>query len=306
MTTPDTAAERTTPEDITAAVVASFDAAPDARLRELMQALVRHVHAFAAEVRLTEEEWRAAIATLTATGHITDEQRQEFILWSDALGVSMLVDALANLRPPGATESTVLGPFYVPGSPLREYGESIAAEPAGTPTWVHGHVRDLDGAPIAGAELDVWQNGDDRLYAVQKPEGPAEHLRGRFRTRDDGSYAFLAVRPVPYPIPDDGPVGRMLAATGRHPWRPAHIHMIVRADGYETVTTHVFDAASEYLDSDAVFAVKPSLMREIAPRAADDPDRPDGVEGEWASLQCDFVLARGDAAREPTDPGRTA
>jgi hydroxyquinol 1,2-dioxygenase len=306
MTTRDADAQRTTPEDITAAVVASFDAAPEARLREVMQALVRHLHAFATEVGLTEDEWRAAVATLTATGDITDEHRQEFILWSDALGLSMLVDAMANLRPAGATESTVLGPFYVPGSPPREHGESIAAEPAGTPTWVHGHVRDLDGEPIAGAELDVWQNGDDRLYAVQKPEGPEDHLRGRFRTREDGSYAFLAVRPVPYPIPDDGPVGRMLAATGRHPWRPAHIHMIVRAPGRRTVTTHVFDAASEYLDSDAVFAVKPSLLREIVPRAADDPDRPDGVEGEWASLRCDFVLVPGDEPGEPADAGRTA
>jgi hydroxyquinol 1,2-dioxygenase len=306
MTSPDTAADRTTPADITAAVESSFAGCEDPRLREVMQALVRHVHAFVTEVGLTEDEWRTAIATLTATGDITDEHRQEFILWSDALGISMLVDALANLRPPGATESTVLGPFYVPGSPELEYGANIAVEPAGVPTWVHGHVRDLDGAPIANAELDVWQNGDDRLYAVQKPEGPEDHLRGRFKTRDDGSYAFLAVRPVPYPIPDDGPVGKMLAATGRHPWRPAHIHMIVRADGFRTVTTHVFDAASDYLDSDAVFAVKPSLLREIVPRGADDPDRPDGVEGEWASLQCDFVLDRGVEAGEPVDSGRTA
>ena len=306
MTSSDTAARRTTPADITAAVEASFDACPDPRLREVMQALVRHIHGFATEVALTEDEWRTAIATLTATGDITSDHRQEFILWSDALGVSMLVDALANVQPAGATESTVLGPFYVPGAPALDYGANIAVEPAGTPTWVHGSVRDLDGVPIANAELDVWQNGDDRLYAVQKPEGPEEHLRGRFRTRADGSYAFLAVRPLPYPIPDDGPVGRMLAAAGRHPWRPAHIHMIVRADGFRTVTTHVFDAASEYLDSDAVFAVKPSLMREIVSRGADDPERPDGVEGEWASLECDFVLVRGDEAGEPTDPGRTA
>jgi hydroxyquinol 1,2-dioxygenase len=298
---------RTTPQDITAGVVASFDDSPDPRLREIMQALARHVHEFAREVRLTQDEWEAAVRILTATGHITDDRRQEFILWSDSMGLSMLVDALANPLPEGATESTVLGPFYVPGSPHREYGENIAEEAgAGTPAWVFGRVVDIDGNPIAGAELDVWQNGDDRLYAVQKPDGPEDHLRGRFRTRDDGSYAFLAVRPVPYPIPDDGPVGRMLAATGRHPWRPAHIHMIVRADGYATVTTHVFDAASEYLDSDAVFAVKPSLLREIVPRAADDPERPDGVEGEWASLACDFVLVPADAAGEPTDPGWTA
>jgi catechol 1,2-dioxygenase len=305
MSSPDTA-QRTTPADITAAVEASFDGCRDRRLREVMKALVRHLHAFAVEVGLTEEEWRAAIAELTATGEITDEHRQEFILWSDALGFSMLVDALAHERPPGATESTVLGPFYVPGAPEREYGGGIAVEPAGTPTWVHGHVRDLDGNPIAGAEVDVWQNGDDRLYAVQKPEGPEDHLRGRFRTREDGSFAFLAVRPVPYPIPDDGPVGRMLAATGRHPWRPAHIHMIVRAEGYATVVTHVFDAASDYLDSDAVFAVKPSLMREIVPRSADDPERPEGVEGEWASLRCDLVLVAADDAGEPADAGRTA
>jgi len=302
-----TSATKTTAADITANAVASFDGCADPRTRELMQAFVAHLHAFATEVRLTEDEWRSMIAVLTQTGDITDERRQEFILWSDALGLSMLVDALAHDLPPGATESTVLGPFYVPGAPEREYGESMAEEAgAGTPAWVHGRVLDLDGHPIAGAELDVWQNGDDKLYAVQKPDGPEEHLRGRFRTRDDGSYAVLAVRPVPYPIPDDGPVGRMLDATGRHPWRPAHIHMIVRADGYATVTTHVFDAASAYLDSDAVFAVKPSLLREIVARAADDPGRPEGVEGEWASLECDFVLVPADEAGEPTDPGRTA
>jgi len=302
----DTAAQRTTPADITARVEASFADCPDPRLREIMQALVRHLHGFATEVGLTEDEWRQAIATLTATGHITDERRQEFILWSDALGLSMLVDALANPRPPGATESTVLGPFYLPGAPEHGFGDNIALEPAGLPTWVHGRVLDLEGEPIAGAELDVWQNGDDQLYAVQKPEGPEDHLRGRFTTRDDGSYAFLAVRPVPYSIPDDGPVGHMLEATGRHPWRPAHIHIIVRAPGHATVTTHVFDAESEYLDSDAVFAVKPSLLREVRLRAADDPERPEGVEGQWASLACDIVLVPADEAGEPVDPGRTA
>ena len=212
---------RTTPADITAAVLASFEGCEDARLREIMQALARHLHEFAAEVGLTEREWQEAIRVLTATGHITDERRQEFILWSDSLGLSMLVDALANPLPEGATESTVLGPFYVPDSPARDYGESMASEPAGTPAWVHGRVLSVDGSPIAGAELDVWQNGDDRLYAVQRPEAPEDHLRGRYTTREDGSYAFLAVRPVPYPIPYDGPVGKMLDSTGRHPWRPA-------------------------------------------------------------------------------------
>src|SRR5919204_7045879 len=274
--------------DITAAAIASFDSCPDPRLRQIMQALVRHLHAFASEVQLSEDEWTRAIQVLTDTGHITDERRQEFILWSDALGLSMLVDALANPLPEGATESTVLGPFYVPGSPLRGYGESIATEPAGDPAWVYGRVTSVDGEPIAGAELDVWQNGDNRLYAVQDPEAPEAHLRGRFRTRDDGTYGFVAVRPVPYTIPSDGPVGRMIVATGRHPWRPAHIHVIVRAEGYETLTTHVFDAASEYLDSDAVFAMKPSLVRTFVRREADDPDRPPGVEGEWYSVENDL------------------
>src|SRR5205085_9445617 len=282
---------RTTPADITAAVLASFEGCEDARLREIMQALARHLHEFAAEVGLTEREWQEAIRVLTATGHITDERRQEFILWSDSLGLSMLVDALANPLPEGSTESTVLGPFYVPDAPARDYGESMAVEAAGTPAWVHGRVLSVDGTPIAGAELDVWQNGDDRLYAVQRPEAPEDHLRGRYTTREDGSYAFLAVRPVPYPIPYDGPVGAMLQSTGRHPWRPAHIHMIVRAPGYRPVTTHIFDRESEYLDSDAVFAVKPSLLRDFVRRSADDPERPDGVEGDWVSVENDIALA---------------
>ena len=282
---------RTAPADITAAAVASFDGADDERLRRLAQVLTRHLHAFATEVGLTQGEWEECIRILTETGHITDDRRQEFILWSDTLGLSMLVDALANPLPSGATESTVLGPFYVPGSPVRPYGGAIAEEVAGAPAWIHGKVLDLDGGPIPGAELDVWQNGDDRLYAVQNAEAPEDHLRGRFTTRDDGSYAFLAVRPVPYTIPDDGPVGRMLAATGRHPWRPAHVHMIVRAPGYRTLATHIFDRESEYLDSDAVFAVKPSLLREFVRRPADDPERPDGVEGEWFSVENTLVLA---------------
>jgi len=216
--------------DITESVIRRFDACPDPRLREIMQAFVEHLHGFISQVELTPEEWTAAIRILTATGDITNEHRQEFILWSDTLGVSMLVDALANRLPAGATESTVLGPFYVPGSPVRAFGESMLVEGSiGTPAWVHGRVLDTEGQPIAGAELDLWQNDADMLYAVQKQEGPEDHLRGRYRTREDGSFAFIAVRPVPYPIPDDGPVGRMLNATGRHPWRPAHIHAIVRA-----------------------------------------------------------------------------
>ena len=293
-----------TPEQITDKALASFQDAPDDRLRQLMQSLTRHLHAFIAEVRLTEPEWAAAIRALTETGYITTDQRQEFILWSDTLGVSMLVDALAHPTPTGATESTVLGPFYVADSPVRELGATIAEQEAGVPAWVHGRVLSLAGEPIPGAELDIWQNGENRLYAVQDDNAPDDHLRGRFRTDADGRFAFLAVRPVPYTIPDDGPVGHLLAATGRHPWRPAHIHMVVSAPGFASVTTHIFDADSEYLDRDTVFAVKPSLLRTFQPRAADDPERPDAVAGAWVSLELDLVLAPGDSA-PVVDQGRT-
>jgi catechol 1,2-dioxygenase len=222
---------------------------------------------------------------------MTNEHRQEFILWSDALGISMLVDALAVDRPSGATESTVVGPFWAADSPLRRYGESIVEEPGGDALWVSGHVLALDGQPIVGAELDVWQNGVNRLYAVQDPDAPEAHLRGRFLTGREGEYAFRAIRPTPYPIPDDGPVGAMLDSTGRHPWRPAHVHVAVSAEGFEPLATHIFDAESEYLDSDAVFAVKPSLVKEVTRRPADDPNRPPYVSGEWWSLEMDFVLA---------------
>jgi catechol 1,2-dioxygenase len=296
----------TPPDAITRKVVSSFESSPDLRLGEVMQSLVRHLHAFAADVGLTQEEWQAAIGVLTATGAITDEQRQEFILWSDTLGLSMFVDALSHPLPAGATESTVLGPFYVPGSPLREYGADISEQNAGVPAWVHGRVLDVTTRePIPNAEVDVWQNGDNQLYAVQDVDAPEHHLRGRFLTREDGAYAYLGVRPVPYPIPDDGPVGTMLAAVGRHPWRPAHIHMIVRAAGYQTLVTHIFDRASDYLDTDAVFAVKSSLLRTFEERAADDPERPAGVAGPWCSLECDLFLAPGEA-HEVADPGRTA
>ncbi|MFZ0091270.1 MAG: dioxygenase [Solirubrobacteraceae bacterium] len=296
----------TQPEAITAQVLQSFDGTSDSRLREIMGSLVRHLHGFITEIGLTEEEWADAIRVLTATGHITSDQRQEFILWSDTLGVSMLIDALSHRLPAGATESTVLGPFYVAGSPSREFGANIAEQEAGTPAWVHGRVLALDATPISGAELDVWQNGDNRLYAVQDADAPDDHLRGRFHSDEQGRFAFGAVRPVPYTIPDDGPVGAMLSATGRHPWRPAHIHIVVRAPGYASLTTHIFDAHSTYLDNDAVFAVKPSLLRTFEPRAADDPERPAGVEVPWVSLELDLVLAPSSTPPEAVvDRGRT-
>jgi hydroxyquinol 1,2-dioxygenase len=184
----------------------------------------------------------------------------------------------------------VLGPFWTPNAPVRGYGESIIETGGGTPTLVRGRVLDTAGRPIAGAELDVWQNGDNGLYAVQDEEAPEAHLRGRFLTRADGSYAFVGERPIPYTIPHDGPVGAMLEAARRHPWRPAHIHMIVSAPGYQRLQTHIFDSASAYLDSDAVFAVKRSLIREFVLHSADDPETPAGIRGPWCLVENDLVL----------------
>jgi len=284
--------------DLTAAVIERLQATPDPRLREVMTALVRHLHGFVTEVGLSRDEWLAAIRFLTATGQISSDRRQEFILLSDTLGVSMLVDLLAEPAEAGragfATESTVLGPFYVEHSPERAYGASIAERPSGEPAWYTGRVTDTDGNPIAGATLDVWQNADDMLYAVQNPDSPPDNLRGVFRTREDGSFAFLGVRPTDYPIPADGPVGRLLASTGRHPWRPAHIHVIVSAPGYQGVATHIFDADSRYLTSDAVFAVKSSLVRTFERHEPGSEAAPGGVPpGEpWYSLRHDFRLGR--------------
>lgn len=295
-----------TTAELTAAVIERLQATPDPRLREVMTALIQHLHGFVTDVRLTGHEWLAAIRFLTATGQISNDQRQEFILLSDTLGVSMLVDLLAEPGGAGtagfATESTVLGPFYVAGSPERAYGASIVERPSGELTWYTGRVTDTDGNPVDGATLDVWQNADDMLYAVQNPDAPPGNLRGVFRTREDGSYAFLGVRPTDYPIPADGPVGRLLSGTGRHPWRPAHIHVIVSAPGYQSVATHIFDADSEYLASDAVFAVKASLVRRFEPHepstdgvsAPDGTPLPDGVPPSepWYSLTHDFRLSR--------------
>lgn len=242
-------------------VVASFDACPDPRLREIMQAAVRHLHAFVTEVGLTRDEWRAGIDFLTAVGHKCTDTRQEFILLSDVLGVSSLVEATTFGSTEGITEGTVLGPFYVPGAPLRANGDSILEnEDPGTPLRVSGRVTDLEGRPLPGAEIDVWQNATNRMYAVQDPDQHPNNLRGRFHAAEDGSFSFRTVQPVPYSVPHDGPVGKALEVTGRHPWRAAHVHLLVSAAGYRTLTTHLFDAGSRYLDSDAVFGVRDSLV----------------------------------------------
>jgi hydroxyquinol 1,2-dioxygenase len=251
----------TTEEDITAEALQRFAGTPDPRLRQIMLGLVKHLHAFVKEVELTEAEWFQAIEILTEAGRMCSDKRQEFILFSDTLGVSMVVDLISHRKPDGATESTVFGPFHRLGAPELPAGGNIAhLDKTGTPTLVGGRVLDLDGKPIAGALLDVWQAQSSGLYDSQDESLNELHMRGKFRTDAEGRYLVRTVRPVHYPIPSDGPVGRMLRATGRHPWRPAHIHFVVSAKGYEPVTTHIFDRTDEYLGSDAVFAVKDSLI----------------------------------------------
>jgi catechol 1,2-dioxygenase len=267
-----------TEDDITAEVLARFGATQDPRLRQIMLSLVKHLHAFVKDVELTEAEWFQAIEILTEAGRMCSDRRQEFILFSDTLGVSMVVDLISHRKPDGATESTVFGPFHRLGAPEMPPGGNIAhRDKTGNPTLVSGRVLDLDGKPIAGALLDVWQTQSSGLYDSQDEGlGGELHMRGKFRTDAEGRYLIRTVLPVHYPIPSDGPVGRMLRATGRHPWRPAHIHFVVSADGYEPVTTHIFDRRDEYLSSDAVFAVKDSLICDFV--------RHDTTEGEAVRL----------------------
>jgi hydroxyquinol 1,2-dioxygenase len=286
-------------DDITAEVLARFAETPDPRLREIMLSLIGHLHAFVKEVRLTEAEWFQAIEILTEAGKMCSDKRQEFILFSDTLGVSMVVDLIDHGKPEGATESTVFGPFHRLGAPELPFGGNIAHRDAsGIPTLVSGRVLDLDGKPIAGALLDVWQAQSNGLYDSQDKDPDALHMRGTFRSEADGSYLVRTVLPVNYPIPSDGPVGRMLKATGRHPWRPAHIHFVVSAEGYEPVTTHIFDRTDPYLHSDAVFAVKDSLICDFVRHAAATPEASRlGIAPPFHTAQFDFRLTPAAAAQ---------
>lgn len=274
-------------------VAASFAGTPDPRLRQVMTSLVQHLHAFIKDVELTEEEWSSAIDFLTRTGQISSAVRQEFILLSDVLGASMLVETINHRTGGSATESTVLGPFHVVQSPTRQLGEDIALDGKGTPCLVSGQVTGPDGEPLAGASLDVWQTNEDGFYDVQQPDlQPPGNLRGLFTADAEGRFWFRSVVPRWYPIPDDGPVGQLLAATGRHPNRPAHLHVIAAVPGHLPVTTHVFVADSPYLDSDAVFGVKESLVRPVP--EVDDPARAAelGLPNPFRTLTFDLSLLR--------------
>lgn len=267
--------------------------APDAdpRLREIMTVMVRHLHAAVKEVKLTSEEWFQAIGFLTEVGHMCSDWRQEFILLSDTLGVSMLVDAINHHRPEGATENTVLGPFHVSGAPQYANGADISLDGKGEPLVVQGRVTDPSGRPVAGATIDVWQANDDGFYDVQQ-QGiqPEWNLRGVFTSDEEGRYWFRSAKPRFYPIPHDGPVGRMLQALGRHPNRAAHLHFIVTAPGFERVITHIFTPDCPYLAEDAVFGVKDSLIADfIRSDNAQDAARL-GVSSPFWSVDWNFVL----------------
>ena len=272
-------------------VVASFGATPDPRLKELVQALSRHLHAFVREVRLTEQEWQRAIEFLTAVGHITDDRRQEFILLSDVLGASMQTVTVNNEAYQNATEATVFGPFFAEGSPEIELGGDIAAGASGEPCWVEGTVTDTDGKPVPHALIEVWEADEDGFYDVQYDDGRVA-ARGHLYSDAGGRYCFWGVAPTPYPIPYDGPVGRLLAAVGRSPMRASHLHFMVKAEGFRTLVTHIFVRADELLDRDSVFGVRDSLVMDFEPQPTGIP-APYGRDlGDraWSRVRFDIVL----------------
>jgi hydroxyquinol 1,2-dioxygenase len=268
-----------TQDNITQAVIARFADTPDPRLKEIVTSLVQHLHAFAREVKLTEGEWFQGIDYLTRTGQMCDDKRQEFILLSDVLGLSMLTVAMNNDKPAGCTEATVFGPFYVEGAPEYACGDDVANGAAGEPCEVRGTVRGSGGEPVPGALLEVWQADAEGNYDVQRPGLEQAQGRGSLRAHADGSFHFRTIVAEAYPIPTDGPVGELLDATKRHPWRPAHLHFKISAPGYESLITHVFRDGDRWLDSDAVFGVRQSLVAPWRQRA----------DGSY-QLDYDFVL----------------
>jgi hydroxyquinol 1,2-dioxygenase len=281
-----------TEDNITDLAVERWATAKDPRLAELMTALVRHLHDFAREVRLTEVEWMAAVQWLTATGRISDEKREEFILASDVLGLSMLVVQMNHRLDPQATPATVLGPFHIEGSPELDYAEDMSDGLPGTPLYLHGTVRDLTGAPVGGGVLDVWQADAEGAYEAQIPDVDEARLRAKYTTREDGSYCLRTIAPLGYTIPMDGPVGDLIGRTEISHFRPAHIHFLINVPGYEPLITHLFQEGAPYLDSDVVFGTKQELVVRFDQR--DPGPTPDGgtIDVPWLEARYDFVLQR--------------
>jgi hydroxyquinol 1,2-dioxygenase len=279
-----------TEEQITQNVLDSMAQTPSPRLKQVMSSLVSHLHAFVREVELTQEEWALGIQFLTRTGQMCDDKRQEFILLSDISGTTMLVDAINHRSPDGATESTIFGPFYREGAPELPTGATISQDERGEPIVVTGRVLSTDGTPIPGALLDIWETDENGLYEQQDPEQPDMNLRGKFRTDHEGRYCFVGIKPVSYAIPDDGPVGQLVRALGRHPFRPAHIHLLISARGFAPVTTHLFVKGDPYLDSDAVFGTKDSLIVDFIRQDSEEDAARYHVSAPFYKVAYDFVL----------------
>ena len=281
--------ELVTEENITDLAADRWSTARDPRLAEIMTSLVRHLHDFAREVQLTEEEWLAAMLWLTKTGQISDEKRLEFILASDVLGLSMLVVQMNHRFDERATPATVLGPFHIEGSPELDFGGDMSEGVEGRPLYIHGVVRDLEGKPVAGAVLDVWQADTDGAYEAQLDVDEAR-LRAKYTTREDGSYCVRTIAPKGYTIPMDGPVGDLISRTDISHFRPAHVHFLVTATGHQPLITHLFEAGAEYLDTDVVFGTKTELVVPLVPR--DPGATPDGNASTdpWSEASYDFVL----------------
>jgi len=304
MTTPDREVQYPYFEEDTSAEVvnARMGADADPRLKQVMSVIVKHLHAAVKEIEPTHEEWLAAIKFLTDTGHMCNEWRQEFILLSDVLGVSMLVDSINNRRPSGATPNTILGPFYVSGAPRYDNGANICLDGKGEPMVASGKVLDISGKPIHGAQIEVWQTNDEGFYDVQqKGVQPDWNLRGAFMSAHDGSYWFRSVKPRHYPIPNDGSVGKLLGQIGRHPNRAAHLHFIVTAPGYEPVITHIFTPDCKYLSEDAVFGVKHDLIADFELVNDDAKARKIGLKVPYWSVKWDFTLAPRKSQEGSTD-----
>ena len=277
-------------KSITEAVIARLSECDDPRFKQVMSSLVRHVHDFVRDVQLTEAEWFTAIQFLTDVGRTCTDKRQEFILLSDTLGVSVLVISINHPVESGSIESTVQGPFYWEGAPELPLGSNLAEGVKGEPTFYSGRVVSNDGKPLANATLDIWSGDGEGNYDMQMPGDVGMKARGKIRTDAQGRYSFRSIRPTFYPVPTDGPVGRMLRKMGRHPYRPGHIHMMVTAEGYEPVTTHLFVAGSEYLDSDAVFGMKESLVAKFDRHPAGQAPNGETMPTPYYTVEYDFRL----------------
>ena len=284
-------------EELVQRVLESFALAPDGRLKDLVQSLTRHLHGFLREVRLTEDEWNNAIRFLTEAGHITGETRQEFVLLSDVFGASMQMISMNNPANENATESTVLGPFFVEDAPEIQIGEDMSFGAVGEPLWVAGSVRDISGNPVVGARVEIWEADEDGFYDVQYTDERTA-ARAHFFVPEGGEFQFWGLTPTPYPIPHDGPVGKLLEAVGRSPMRASHLHFMVEAPGYQTLITHIFVKGDELLTSDAVFGVRDSLIKDFTLHPAGAPT-PDGralpSDASWSDVRFDIVLAPGES-----------